>query len=66
MSVAFVTSASDFLMKWPNPTISSIVASLASTFLGRSLLNDLTYSPVAGCSLGGSLSLYCDGCLRTS
>ena len=59
-----MTSASDFIMKWLNPTTSSIVALLTSTFLRQNLLKDLAYSPVAGCSLGGSLSLYCDGCLR--
>ena len=65
-SIASVTSASDFFMKQPKPTTSSTVASLTSTFLGWNLFNDLVYSPVAGHSLGGSLSLYCDGCLRTS
>ena len=39
---------------------------MTSTFSGQNLLSDLVYSPVAGHSLGGSLSLYCDGCLRTS
>ena len=61
-----MTSASDFFMKRPKPTTSSTVASLTLTFLGQNLLNDLVYSPVAGRSLGGSLSLYGDGCLRTS
>ena len=40
-----------------------MVASLTSTFFGINLLNDLVFSPVAGCSFGGSFSLYWDGCL---